>query len=301
MPQGTVLGPLLFLVYINDLPKNLHSSAKLFADDCLLYREVNTTSDTNKLQEDLDMLQKWESKWQMAFNADKCFVIRAGTKRKTIEQDYTIHNHILEVVEESKYLGVIISKYLTWKAHINNITNKANKTLGFIKRNIHGCTQKVKQHTFTTMVRPTLEYASTCWDPDSKDLIEDIEQVQKRAARFVYNNYRSKEPGCVTNMLDTLNWEPLSQRRAKNRVSMLCRIINNQVTIDPNTYLNKSNTRTRGEHKYKQIATSKNIYKYSFPSRTIRSWNYLPVAVAQVWFGGYTIPSSLHVIPLVKL
>jgi hypothetical protein len=97
------------------------------------------------------MLQKWESKWQMAINADKCFVIRAGTKRKTTKQDYTIHNHILEVVEESKYLGVTISKDLTWKGHINNITNKANKTLGFIKRYIHGCTQKVKQHTFTTM------------------------------------------------------------------------------------------------------------------------------------------------------
>ena len=83
--------------------------------------------------------------------ADKCFVIRAGTKRKTIKQDYTIHNHILEVVEESKYLGVTIGKDLTWNTHINNITNKANKTLSLIKRNIDGCTQKVKQHTFTTM------------------------------------------------------------------------------------------------------------------------------------------------------
>ena len=153
----------------------------------------------------------------MTFNADKCFVIRAGTKRKTIKQNYTIHNHILEVVEESsKYLGVTISKDLIWNAHINTITNKANKTLGFMKRNIHGCTQKVKQHTFTTMVRPTLEYASTCWYPQSKDLIGDIEQVQKRAARFIYNKYRSKEPGCATNMLDALNWEPLSQRRATN-------------------------------------------------------------------------------------
>ena len=114
-----------------------------------------------------------------------------------------------------------------------------------------------------------------------QDIIKDIEQVQKRAARFVYNNYRSKEPGCATNMLDALNWEPPSQRRAKNRVTMLYKIINNQVTIDPNTYLNKSDTCTRGEHKYKQIATSKNIYKYSFPPRTIRSWNYLPAAVAQ--------------------
>ena len=78
------------------------------------------------------MLQKWESKWQMDFNADTCFVIRAGTNRKTIKQDYTIHNHTLEVVEENKYLGVTISKDLTWKAHINNITNKANKTLDLL-------------------------------------------------------------------------------------------------------------------------------------------------------------------------
>ena len=69
VPQGTVLDPLLFLIFINDLPDNLNSSAKLFVDDCLLYREVNTTSDTYKLQEDLDMLQEWESKWQIAFNA----------------------------------------------------------------------------------------------------------------------------------------------------------------------------------------------------------------------------------------
>jgi hypothetical protein len=122
----------------------------------------------------------------MVFNADKCFVIRAGTKRKTIKQEYTIHNHILEVVEESKYLGVTIGKDLTWNAHIINITNKANKTLRFIKRNIHRCTQKVKQHTFTTMVRPTLEYAYTYWDPHSKDLIEDIEQVQKKEQHVLF-------------------------------------------------------------------------------------------------------------------
>ena len=115
------------------------------------------------------------------------------------------------------------------------------------------------------MVRPTLEYASTCWDPHTKDLIEDIEQVQRRAARFVYNNYRSKEPGCVTNMLDALNWEPLSQRRAKNRVTMLYKIINNQMTIDPNTYLNKSDTCTRGEHKYKQIQLQKTYISILFP------------------------------------
>ena len=98
------------------------------------------------------------------------------------------------------------------------------------------------------MVRLTLEYAYTCRDPQSKDLIGDIKQVQKRAARFIYNNYRNKEPGCATNMLDVLNWEPLSQRRAKT-VTMLYKIINNQVYIDPSTYLDKSDTRTKREDK----------------------------------------------------
>lgn len=148
VPQGTVLGPLLFLIYINDLPDNIKSNVKLFADDCLLYREIHTESDTHKLQKDLDTLQTWEQTWQMKFNADKCFVIRAGTKRNTIDKNYTIHNQTLESVPHSKYLGVTISKDLAWKTHINNITNKANKTLGYIRRNLHGCTHKVKNiHT----------------------------------------------------------------------------------------------------------------------------------------------------------
>ena len=132
------------------------------------------------------------------------------------------------------------------------------------------------------MVRPTLEYASTCWDPHSKDLIEDIEQVQKRAARFVYNNYRSKEPVCVTNMLDALNWEPLSQRRAKNRVIMLYKIINNQVTIDPNTYLKTKVTHVLERNiNINKLQLQKTYISILFFFRTIRSWNYLPSAVAQ--------------------
>ena len=76
VPQGTVLGPLLFLIYINDLPNNIHSTVRLIADDCVLYREINTQLDSQKLQKDLDELTKWEHDWQMHFNPDKCFVMK---------------------------------------------------------------------------------------------------------------------------------------------------------------------------------------------------------------------------------
>jgi len=101
VPQGTVLGPLLFLVYINHLPV-----CRLFADDCLLYRRINSTRDSEILQNDLDKLQEWEEKWMMSFNPDKCEVLRLTLKRQNIIQaTCTIHGQPLKSVSSAKYLG----------------------------------------------------------------------------------------------------------------------------------------------------------------------------------------------------
>ena len=90
--QGTFLGPLLFLAFINDTPECVKSEIKLFADDSLLYRRIQNIADCHKLQEDLDKLQEWEQRWQMCFNADKCELIRITTKKRPLCSDYTIHN-----------------------------------------------------------------------------------------------------------------------------------------------------------------------------------------------------------------
>ena len=107
VPQGPVLGPILFLRYINDLSDQVSSTARLFADDCLLFRNINAIDDADKLQDDIDRLQKWEADWLMEFNPDKCEIIRITNRRKKkVVSCYSIHGKALEEVTGAKYLGV---------------------------------------------------------------------------------------------------------------------------------------------------------------------------------------------------
>ena len=126
------------------MPEHVSCNVRLFADDCLLYRNVNNQSDSELLQKDLTNLENWEKTGQMKFNSEKCCVIHVSKKQIPLKFNYKLHNHILQPVENSKYLGVTISNDLDWGPHINNITTKANRTLGFLRRNMKNCTRKVK-------------------------------------------------------------------------------------------------------------------------------------------------------------
>ena len=163
------------------------SNARIFADDTLLFRPITNQHDSDLLQQDLTALEEWEKMWQMDFNASKCSVIHIlpSKRNHVIDSSYTLHGQTLETVEESKYLGVTISNNLTWTTHTENVTGKGNKTLGFLRRNFKDCTSQVKAATYTTMVRPTLEYATTVWDPYLQKDIKAVEQVQSRAACYV--------------------------------------------------------------------------------------------------------------------
>ena len=134
VPQGSVLGPCLFLHYINDLPEGIGSTVRLFADDTVMYLTIASQTDSHKLQTDLNNLAKWEKKWQMQFHPDKCQVLRITNKRKPIILNYTLHDHILATVTQAKYLGVTITNDLNWKQHVENITKSANKALGILRR-----------------------------------------------------------------------------------------------------------------------------------------------------------------------
>ena len=280
VPQGTVLGPLLFLLFINDLPESTESDARLFADDCLLFRPIRNNRDTQILQNDLNSMEEWENRWQMAFHPEKCVVIRVSNKRKPINARHTIHGHMLQEVDSSKYLGVTISKDLRWDDHINTITAKANRTLGFLRRNMRGCKSSARAAAYQGLVRPTLEYACSTWDPWNSGNIQQVEKVQRRAARFVTRNYHDRHPGSVTQMVQQLQWETLQVRRVKIRLVLLYKIQQGLVAIPAETYLVPGDTRTRGEHKFRPPNVRKDIYKYSFFPRTIGDWNRLPPLVA---------------------
>ena len=156
VPQGTVLGPLLFLMYINDLPDGLNATVRLFADDALLHGTICCDEDTADLQDDLYRLEDWQQKWQMEFNPSKCKIMCFSTRRDPLKREYVFCGEILEEVECHRYLGVVLDNKMRWSPHVETITSKANKVLGLIKRNLWNCPKTVKETAYKSLVRPKL-------------------------------------------------------------------------------------------------------------------------------------------------
>ena len=181
VPQGMVLGPTLFLIYINDIIDDIHySKIRLFADDIILYKQVSSVNDANCLQIDLQSLQHWEEKWLLKFNISKCYVLKiTRAKVHKVEYGYQLHNTSLTELNSCKYLGVTIQSDLKWSQHIHQITVKANCTLSLIKRNLRLASKSLREIAYFTLVRSQLEYASTVWSPWlCKDKLE-LEKVQR--------------------------------------------------------------------------------------------------------------------------
>ena len=153
VPQGTVLGPLLFLIFINDLPEKVQSQVRLFADDCLLYRPIRSVEDQHQLQKDLTSLHEWADIWGMKFNPSKCYVLRISRSKQPLEYFYELSNHILEQVQENAYLGVLISEDLKWSKHITKTCKKATSILAFLRRNLKGCPMELKSVAFSQNVK----------------------------------------------------------------------------------------------------------------------------------------------------
>ena len=158
VPQGTVLGPILFLVHINDLPECVSSSVRLFADDCLLYRSIKSIKDHEALQKDLTHLETWATKWGMKFNASKCYVL--PLKKKT-SYFYQLDNTILKEVTNNPYLGLNISHDLKWSHHINSVCKKASSTLGPWLRETKS--SKLPKRNKTDRLHITSTFSSRIW------------------------------------------------------------------------------------------------------------------------------------------
>ncbi len=158
----------------------------------------------------------------MSLNIAKCNVLSVSRLHNISSFAYTINNVALEHVTSYKYLGVYLSSDLTWDTHINYICARANRALGFIRRQLGKCSQEVKLKAYTTLVRPHLEYASCAWDPHTDSHINQIEMVQHRAARFILNQHSWQDS--VTDIISSLKLDTLQSRRKKARLCLFFEI-----------------------------------------------------------------------------
>ena len=267
VPQGSVLGPILFLTYINDLPDGISSQVRLFADDTALYLTIKGEEDSSALQKDLDLLSVWEKKWDMQFNPSKCQVVQVTGSKSPIKSEYILHGQVLETVTCARYLSVDIRSNISWTSHIDRVVGNANRSLGYIRRNIKSKDQEVRESAYNTLVRPQLEYASAVWDPHTKDHISKIEMVQRRAARWTISNFDRR--ASVTEMLDKLEWRTLEQRRADARLCLFYKIVYGLVAVPLPDHVQYNIRISRYCHSmtFRQVSTSTDFYVFIFPPR----------------------------------
>lgn len=211
VPQGSILGPLLFILFINDLPDILKSNCLLFADDSKLFRKINDVADCYQLQNDVNDLTKWCTLNKLSLNVEKCAAITFSNKTNVIHHPYSINNEAIKRVTLVKDLGVWFDVKLTFNHHIKKITRKAYQMLGFIFRSSsHFTKRKSLVRLYDTYVRSRLEYCSSVWYYDK--YITIVERVQKKFVRMLYFKFCYQQSNYVEHLAQ-LGISSLESRR----------------------------------------------------------------------------------------
>jgi len=229
VPQGSILGPLLFLLYINDLPSLLSCDNLMFADDLKIFKKVKNVNDCVTLQNDLNTLIHWCHQWKLNLNVNKCYVLRVSRKTTTLTFGYTLSQKKLSSTLDMKDLGVNFQSNFKFNGHIRNISSQALRKLGFIKRMTKEFkTSKSLITLYKAIVRPLLEYASPIWSPSVDKYIDELEKVQKKLVKYLcYKNHIIYHRKDYFSLCVKFDIEPLVLRRLKNDMLNIHKIINN--------------------------------------------------------------------------
>ena len=280
VPQGSVLGPLLFLMYINDINDlSLSTGSKLvmYADDILLYRAISSEDDYTLLQQDVDALGVWSLLNHLSFNTSKYKTMVLSRKRlKTQPMPILLLGSLLERVDSFKYLGLKIKCDLTWTDHIKGICSKARRLVGLLFRQFyHYAEPSTIKTLYLTLIRPNLEYASTIWDPY---LIKDrklLEDVQKFSCKICVKDWHLG----YDEMLDRLQIPRLDARRKALRLCLLYKLIDCNNSIPQITPINWRSCpyemRYTHSRQLSNLTGHSSQFLNSFFLCTINEWNNL--------------------------
>lgn len=275
IPQGSVLGPTLFVIYINDLPEIVDSPVALFADDTKVFRVVQSEEDRQKLQEDIDELDKWSKKWQLPFNESKCKVMHYG--RGNRRSEYDIGGVRMMEVEEEKDLGVTFDAQLSFSTNTSKVVAAANSRLGLINRHFMHMETKPFMNLYKSLVRPKVEYCMAVAQPVYKKDKDRIERVQRRATKLV-QGMEGKE---YSERLEELKLPSLEYRRKRADVLQAYRMVTKVDRIEEEKFFKPSKeVRTRGHSKKVQKTHCRSLVRRNtFSQRVVNEWNALPEAV----------------------
>ena len=277
IPQGSVLGPTLFIIYINDLLDDVNSNGLLFADDAKIFSRISSVDDALSLQSDINLLENWSKLWLLNFHPDKCHVLTLG-KFDNIKhtQRYSIAGNELEHVFDEKDLGVTIDSNLTFEDHISLKVKKANVMVGLIRRSFTFLSCNLFKKLYTTFVRPHLEYAQTVWSPHLKRYINVIENVQIRATKLVDGLSKLS----YSERLRRLDLPTLVYRRARGD---MIEVYKHFHSYDPATLPDSFQPKTRLSrkhsyqlHELRPRDGTRGIQTNSFYYRAAKVWNNLP-------------------------
>ena len=272
IPQGSVLGPILFVIFINDMPDSVkHSLCKLFADDCKLYGKVAPVGE-NTVQKDLTNLENWSRIWQLPFNAKKCKSMHFGHNNP--KHKYVLNGLELEAITTEKDLGVMVDNKLNFHVHAATATKKANQILGVIKRTYQTRDEYTIPTLYKAMVRPHLEYGNAIWGPCYLGDLRLVEGVQRRATKLIPRLHELP----YEERLKELKLPSMEYRRKRGDMIQCFKIMNGLVRLDVIKIFKRiptSNTRGHQQRILRQRAHT-SVRAKSFSQRTIRSWNSLP-------------------------
>jgi endonuclease/exonuclease/phosphatase family metal-dependent hydrolase len=278
IPQGSVLGPVMFILFINDLPEMLTSKTLMYADDTKIYNKVNSQEEHSLLQEDLKRVLKWAETWQLRFNLDKCKVMHYGRTNPNLNYVMTsdpIPSH-MEVTQEEKDLGIIFTPEMKFSLHIAKIVKKANQMVGLVKRSFKYLDKDMFSHLYKALIRSHLESGNKVWFPIRKTDSDHLEKVQRRATKLV---------PCLKDLsygerLKQLKLPSLVYRRRRGDMLQVYKIVHGMEDFGEQNIISLSIGRTRG-HPFKLVKPRCNykIRQNSFGHRVVNDWNALPESI----------------------
>jgi hypothetical protein len=285
VPQGSVLGPLLFLIFINDIADDMLGLGRLFADDTSI---GHTAHDENTLKNminiDLKYIQKWSKRWLVKFNPSKTDIMVFSANNQQNDLIFDFNSTLIQTVNTHKHLGVIFSCDCKWTKHINTIIERASKQLNILRKLKFKLNRQYLENIYITFIRPILEYGSEVWDNCGAVNSDRLEKVQTEAARIVtgLTSYASLDSiYCET------GWEKLTVRREVKKLNLFYKIINNEAPeylseLIPPTVAESNNYNLRNRHNISQPANRLSKYQNSFFPSTIKTWNTLDLNIREV-------------------